>query len=123
MKRCVGLILTGLVMAAVLAGCGCWNGEAEVVFVNCTDTPVAAVGIGSSVGQYADNSPLGRGDWIGFDEVEYPATVTAYRDAAGRFPLAECVLEAPPEGERWYVAAENGPEGLALTPVGQWPMD
>lgn len=133
-KAILNIGLAGLLLAA-LPGCtlarfwasGCWSGEADVVFVNCTDTPVGSVGlnsaISSGVGQNADGSLMSRGEFIGFEDVDYPVTVTVYTGLGGKAPLASCVIEAEPEGDRWYVVGRDGPDGLTLEVATVWPLE
>ncbi|MGN0985040.1 MAG: hypothetical protein ACI4OU_00960 [Candidatus Enterenecus sp.] len=120
--------LAATVLALLLSACGGWDGaEGEVVFVNGTDTPVASVGVHFTgyveVGRYANGRPIRWGGSIGFDHVEYPVTVTVYSDLDGQEPMASCVITQAPQGERWYVAAREGPEGLVLEATGEWPLD
>ena len=52
-------------------------------------------------------------------------TVLVYDRAVGRVEdreLARIVIDkAPPEGERWYVTARNGADGLVLKADTHWP--
>ena len=134
MKAIFIMGLAGLLLAA-LPGCtlarfwasGCGGGEADVVFVSCTDTPVGSVGLdqqnSAEVGQNADNSPMKRGESLGFEVDGYPVTVTVYAGSGGKTPLTSCVIEAEPEGGRWYVVGRDGPDGLTLEVTGTWPLD
>ena len=110
---------------------GCGGADADLVFVSDTDTPIGSVGvdtemgngmINTEVGQYADNSLLKRGESFGFEVDGYPVTVTAYGAAGGKVRLASCVVEqAPVDGERWYVVARDGENGMVLEVGSQWP--
>lgn len=124
----IGILTLAALLVLGLTACGCWNGEADVVFVNCSDTPVGSVVLDSASssqgGQNADGSPMGRGDFIGLTyEVSYPATVTVCAGLGGETPLASCTIEREPEGGRWYVTAEDGPDGMILTVGERWPLD
>ena len=125
-KTALLALLAGLLL--LLSACGCWDGaEADLVFVNDADTPVALVGVryasAAEMARNADNSPICRRDSIGFCDVVYPVTVTVYADLEGRKPLASWTIETPPSGERYYVTAVDGRTGLNLTVSGQWPLD
>lgn len=124
------IMLAVLMLTWMIAPSGCRvlaDERADVVFVNCSDTPVGSVGLdspsSSQGGQNADGSPMGRGESIGLMyEVSYPAVVTVYADLDGEMPLASCVIEAEPKGDRWYVAARDRGNGLVLELSGQWPL-
>lgn len=126
-KRRIAALAAAAVLALLLAGCGGEDAEGELVFLNGTDTPVASVGVSyagcDEWARYANGRPIRRGGSIGFDHVEYPVTVTAYADPDGQKPMATCVITQAPEGERWYVAAREGPAGLVLEPAGERPPD
>ena len=130
MKRFLTLILTLLLMASGLSGCGFdGGGNYGLVFVNDSDaviiTVVADFADRHSGAQNANSSPLKRGDSFGFEAGEYPVTVLVYDRAVGRVEdheLARIVIDtAPPEGERWYVTARDGAGGLKLTAEAWWP--
>lgn len=130
MKRFLALAVTVLLMVSGLSGCGCDNGgNADLVFVNDSDativTVVADFADRDSGAQNADNSPLKRGESLGFEAGEYPVIVLVYDRAVGRVEgheLARIVIDkAPPEGERWYVTARNGAGGLVLKVDTHWP--
>ena len=132
MKRFLTLILTLLLMASGLSGCGFdGGGNYGLVFVNDSDaviiTVVADFADRHSGAQNANSSPLKRGDSFGFEAGEYPVTVLVYDSLVRPGPvtakeLAHIVIDtAPPEGKRWYVTARDGAGGLALTVDTRWP--
>ena len=130
MKRILTLGLTVLLTVFGLSGCGCDDGRnIRLVFVNDSDhtivTVVAEFADRNSGAMNADNSPLKRGESLGFEAGEYPVTVLVYDRAVGRVEdheLARIVIDkAPPEGERWYVTARNGAGGLVLKVDTHWP--
>ena len=132
MKRWT-LLTMGAALALLLAGCGCFfnesGAEADLVFVNCSDAKIASVVLYGDTfeegTQNADGSPISRGDSFGFEVTGYPVTVTAYSGLNGQgAPLATYTIErAPAEGERWYVAARDTGDGVALEVSTQWPED
>lgn len=121
MKRFLSLWLIALAVLCVLSGCG-GDIEADLVFVNQSDATIVEVVVEfqdqSGGTRNADSSALRRGESFGFEAGEYPATVYVYDKTVG--DVAEGALtqitirEAPPEGERWYVTARDGAEGLTL---------
>ena len=130
MKRFLTLGLTVLLMVFSLSGCGCDDGRnTSLVFVNDSDavivTVVADFADRGSGMQNADNSPLKRGDFFGFETGKYPVTVLVYDRSVGRVEdheLARIVIDkTPPEGERWYVTARDGAGGLVLSVDTRWP--
>lgn len=132
MKRILTLVLTVLLMASGLSGCGCDDGRnVSLVFVNGSDstivTVVAEFADQTSGMQNADNSPLRRGESFGFEAGGYPVTVLVYNRPVGPGPVAEkelariAIREAPPKGERWYVTARDGAGGLVLKADTHWP--
>ena len=130
MKRFVILALTVLLVIFGLSGCGCDDGRnIGLVFVNDSEatiiTVVADFTSSQEGSQYADNSPLKRGDFFSFEAGEYPVTVLVYDRPVGSVEgneLARIVIrEAPPEGERWYVTARGGVHGLLLEANTRWP--
>ena len=130
MKRFLFFGLIVLLMVSSLSGCGCDDGRnTGLVFVNDSDativTVVADFADRDSGAMNADNSPLKRGEYLGFETGEYPVTVLVYDRAVGRVEsheLARIVIDkAPPEGERWYVTARNGAGGLVLRVDTRWP--
>ena len=130
MKRFLILGLTVLLTVFGLSGCVCDDGgNTGLVFVNDSDativTVVADFADRDSGAMNADNSPLKRGEYLGFETGEYPVTVLVYDRAVGRVEdheLARIVIDkAPPEGERWYVTARNGAGGLVLRVDTHWP--
>lgn len=133
MKRILTLVLTALLMIPALSGCGWDNGgNIDLVFINDSDTAIVAViadftndrteGI-----RHADSSPLERGESFGFEAGRYPVTVVVCDRVVESFPekekeLARIVIrQAPPEGERWYVTARDGADGLKLAAETCWP--
>lgn len=129
MKKTVCAGLAALWLAG-LAACGCGGDmEAGLVFVNQSDAVIVEVVVEfqdqSGGTRNADSSPLRRGESFGFEAGEYPATVYVYDKAVG--DVAEGALawatiqEAPPEGERWYIAARDGAGGLRLLTSTQLP--
>lgn len=129
MKKTVCAGLAALWLAG-LAACGCGGDmEADLVFVNQSDAVIVEVVVEfqdqSGGTRNADGSPLRRGNSFGFEAGEYPATVYVYDKAVG--DVAEGALaritirEAPPEGERWYIAARDGTGGLRLLTSTQLP--
>ena len=130
MKRFLTLGLIVLLLVFALSGCGCDDGRnVGLVFVNDSDATIVTVVADfvdrDSGAQYADNSPLKRGDFFSFETGEYPVTVLVYDRAVGRVEgreLARVVIDkAPPEGERWYVTAQDGEVGLVLKVDTRWP--
>ena len=72
MKHFFTLALTAFMMFATLSACGCdRGGNADLVFVNDSNTTIAAVVVdfaGQTSGtQHADSSPLKRGESFGFE--------------------------------------------------------
>lgn len=126
MKRFLTLILIVLVTLYALPGCGCGSGgeviDYNLVFVNDSDATivevVAVFNDRTSGVRNANSCPLKRGETFGFEAGEYPVTVLVYDTAVGRVEegeLAQMVIpKAPPEGERWYVTARGGAEGIVL---------
>ena len=130
MKRFLTLCLMIFAVLYALSGCGCGcDIEADLVFVNQSDAVIVEVVVEfqnqSGGTRNADSSPLKRGESFGFEAGEYPVTVYVYDHAVGdvaKGALARLTIrEAPPEGERWYVTARDGVEGLTLTVDAQWP--
>lgn len=129
MKKLIYLFLPVCFLIG-LTGCGCDNEiEADLVFVNQSDAVIVEVVVEfqdqSGGTRNADSSPLKRGESFGFEAGEYPVTVYVYDKAVGDVvegTLAHLTIqEAPQEGERWYVAARDGAEGLELSAGTQWP--
>ena len=129
MKKRICVILTALLLAGLPSGCGCDNGaDADLVFVNQSDAVIVEVVVEfqdqSGGSRNADSSPLRRGNSFGFEAGEYPVTVYVYDKAAGDVvegALAQITIgEAPPDGDRWYVTAQDGGGGLILTADTQW---
>lgn len=130
MKRFLTLCLMIFAVLYALSGCGRDGDlEADLVFVNQSAATIVEVVVEfqdqSGGTRNADSSPLKRGESFGFEAGEYPVTVYVYDHAVGdvaKGALARLTIrEAPPEGERWYVTARDGVEGLTLTVDAQWP--
>lgn len=121
MKRFLTLCLIAFAILLPLCGCGCDNGrDVDLVFVNDSDTTIVAVVADfenqTSGAQNADSSPLKRGETFGFEAGEFPVTLVVYKDVELREELGRVtVRQAPPEGERWYVTAWGGGNGLSFT--------
>lgn len=129
MKKLIWVLLAALLLA-VLPACGCDDGaDADLVFINDSDTTIVSVVTDfvdqSSGVQYADSSPLKRGETFGFEAGVYPVTVLVYDRAVENVKegeLARIVIgKAPPEGERWYITARDGADGLVLAADTCWP--
>lgn len=129
MKQVLTWGLLALLLAVSLPCCGCGDMEADLVFVNGSDTAVTAVladfADQGSVVQNADSSPLKRGESFGFEAGEYPVTVIVYdqpSEGFGQEKLGQLTIEqAPPDGERWYVTVRDSETGLMLTADTRWP--
>ena len=130
MKRFLTLALIVLVTLYSLSGCGS-GGEVidyNLVFVNNSDAAIVEVVADfadrDSGMRNADSSPLKRGETFGFEAGEYPVTVLVYDAVVGGIKegeLARIVIpQAPPEGERWYVTAQDGTHGIVLTADTEW---
>ncbi len=105
--------------------------DADLVFINDSDAVVVEV-VMKFEDQFggarrADCKPLKRGETLGFEAGEYPVTVAVYDAPFGSDEEQELarltISEAPPEGERWYIAAQDGAEGLTLLADTVWPAD
>lgn len=123
MKRFLTLCLMVFAVAYTMHGCGCDSGEnAGLVFVNQSGATIVAVVVDfkdqNGGQQHADGSPLKRGETFGFEAGEYPVTVAVYEapfEGLGQKELGQTTIRsAPPEGERWYVTARDGAEGLTF---------
>ena len=122
------VVLTALAAVCMLTLSGCRvlaDERADMVFVNCSDTPVGSVGLtcetSAGITQNADNSFLTRGESCAFQVDSYPVTVTVYGDIGGRRELASCTITEAPEDGRWYVAARDRGNGTVLEVSRQWP--
>ena len=121
MKKMLCLFLAALCLAA-LSGCGSAGDVIDygLVFVNQSDAVIVEVVVDfqdqNGGTRNADSSPLKRGETFGFEAGEYPVTVAVYEAAfggPGQKELGQATIQkAPPEGERWYVTARDGAEGL-----------
>lgn len=131
MKRFLTLALIVLVTLYSLSGCGS-GGEVidyNLVFVNNSDATIVEVVVDfadrDSGMRNADSSPLKRGETFGFEAGEYPVTVLVYDAVVGGIKegeLARIVIQqAPPEGGRWYVTAQDGTHSIVLTADTEWP--
>ena len=128
MKRFLTLAFIVFAILYALSACGCDDGrEIDLVFVNGSDiTTIASVQVdseyrGESV-QNADSSPLRRSDSFGFEVESYPVIVVAYGEPSGQKELARVTVSEPPlNGERWYVTARDGADGLSLAVDVRWP--
>lgn len=123
MKRFLTLCLMVFAVAYTMHGCGCDGGEnAGLVFVNQSGATIVAVVVDfkdqNGGQQHADGSPLKRGETFGFEAGEYPVTVAVYEapfESLEQKELGQTTIQkAPPEGERWYVTARDGVEGLTF---------
>lgn len=130
MKKMFCLFLAALYLAA-LSGCGSAGDviDYDLVFVNQSDAVIVTVAADfqdqNGGTQNADSSPLRRGESFGFEAGEYPVTVYVYDrpvyDIVEGALAQTTIREAPPEGERWYVTARDGAEGLTLLTSTQLP--
>ena len=101
MKRFFSFALTVILFVLILSGCGCDDGRnTGLVLVNDSDativTVVADFADRDSGAMNADNSPLKRGEYLGFETGEYPVTVLVYDRAVGRVEgreLARVVID------------------------------
>lgn len=132
MKKIFAVLLG--VLASFLPGCSAQPGPepgADLVFINDSDAVVVEVVMDFENrfggARRADSKPLKRGETLGFEAGEYPVTVTVYDAPYGSSEEKEVarltIPEAPPEGERWYIAARDGAEGLTLLADTVWPAD
>lgn len=104
-----------LCLCFIVLGALCGKGEEidyDLVFVNGSDAKIVEEVMdfqNRNGGPRNVNSfPLKRGNSFGFEAGEYPVTMYVYDHAMGE-------KEAPPAGERWYITARDGAEGLELT--------
>lgn len=142
MKK-AAVLLAG-VLLALLTACGMeqsmmfvllnGGGQPEpddLVFVNDSDAVIVEVVVDFADqfggARRADCKPVKRGETFGFEAGEYPATVAVYDAPYGSGKEQELasltIPEAPAEGERWYVAAQDGAEGLTLLADTVWPQE
>lgn len=126
MKKLICVLLAVCALVG-LPGCGSAGDviDYNLVFVNDSDAAIVEV-----VAEFADqvsgvrnanSSPLKRNETFGFEAGKYPVTLLVYDRiivSQEREPgeIAQIVIsEAPPEGERWYVTAQDSGRGLRLT--------
>lgn len=127
MKKVMCLLLAVCALAA-LSGCGGEAIDYDLVFVNHSDSTIVEVVADFadqlSGARRADSCPLKRGETFGFEAAEYPVTMTVYDrlfEDFGQRELASITIgEAPAEGERWYITARDGVNGLVLTADTRW---
>ena len=118
-------------MLALLNAFGGQPEPSDLVFVNDSDAVIVEVVVDfvdrGGGARYADCKPLKRGETFGFEAGEYPVTVAIYDAPFGSDEEKELarltIPEAPPEGERWYIAAQDGAGGLTLLADTVWPAD
>lgn len=130
MKKLV-LVISACLLAVLSACGGPAQLDAGLVFVNDSDAVIVEVVVDfqdqGGGARNADCSPLKKGDTFGFEAGEYPVTVYVYDAPFETFDQKELVSlivsEAPPEGERWYVTARDGADGLTLLADTIWPTD
>lgn len=90
----------------------------DIVFINDSHIPVSSVSVScdeeTQGGQFADGSPLRKGDGLSFDMVKAPSVMTVYGQEGEE--LASCILTERPE-IRWRVTLRCTEDGeLILTP-------
>ena len=133
MKRLLTFMLIAFFALCALPGCGSAGEKIDydLVFINDSDATIITV-VADFVDQgsgtrNANSSPLKRGETFGFEAGEYPVTMLVYDrvvDFVEGGELARIVIDsAPPEGERWYVTAQDGVGGLALTADTHWQAE
>lgn len=126
MKRFLTLALIGCAMLFTLLGCRHDDGAAtntDLVFVNDSDAVIAALtaDFQDQTGgtQNPDGTPLKRGDTFRLEAGVYPVTLTVYDtpfNGSEQTELARFTVDqAPPEGQQWYITAQDGVEGLELS--------
>lgn len=122
MKRFLTLCLMVLAVLCTLTSC-CGEEEADLVFVNACDGAVVAVLADFEdhiVGaRRAASAPVKRRESFGFSAGEYPVILAVYsvspEGGEGEKLAQISLLEAPPEGERWYVTAWEKETGVLLS--------
>ena len=123
MKKLFAILLLFGTFLSVLSACGTESGaNADLVFVNDSDAVIVEVVVDfedqSEGARRADSCPLNRGETFGFETGQYPVTVAVYDASLERSDqkqLASLTIpEAPSDGERWYVTAQDGENGLVL---------
>ena len=128
MKKVICLLLAVCALAA-LPGCGGEVIDYDLVFVNHSDSTIVEVVADfvdrDSGVRNANSSPLKRGESFGFEAGEYPVTLAVYdqifEDFRQRKLASITIGEAPADGERWYITARDGMNGLVLTADTRWP--
>lgn len=92
-----------LLLTACGKSAGDWD-SGDIVFINDSHIPVSAVSVScereTQSGQYADGSPLRKGDSLSFELVDTPSVMTAYGQEGEE--LVSCTLTEWPETQ-WKV--------------------
>lgn len=122
MKRFLTLCLMVLAVLCTLTSC-CGEEEADLVFVNACDGAVVAVVADfedhAEGARRAGSAPVKRRESFGFSAGEYPVILAVYsvspEGGEGEKLAQISLLEAPPEGERWYVTAWEKETGVLLS--------
>ncbi|MDE6839966.1 MAG: hypothetical protein K2P49_03775 [Oscillospiraceae bacterium] len=122
MKRFLTLCLMVLAALCTLTGC-CGEEEADLVFFNACDGAVVAVVADfedhAEGARRAGSAPVKRRESFGFAAGEYPVILAVYsvspEGGEGEKLAQISLLEAPPEGERWYVTAWEKETGVLLS--------
>lgn len=121
MKKAI--VFLSMLLLAALTACGAEPGaNADLVFVNDSDAVIVEIVVDfedqTGGARRADSCPLNRGETFGFESGQYPVTVTVYDapfESSAQKELASLTIpEAPAEGERWYVTAQDSKSGLEL---------
>lgn len=112
MKR---VLCAALLSFLFLTGCGNRADHREsgdIVFVNESHIPVSSVTVSCEGeiqgGQYADGSPLRKGDSLSFEMADAPSVVTVYGQEGEE--LASCTLAERPEiqWKVFLICSEDG---------------
>lgn len=116
MKRGFVLPLVLLLLAACSNRTDDLSGD--IVFLNDSHIPVSSVSVScegeTQAGQFADGSPLRKGECLSFDMVKAPSVMVVYGQEGEE--LASCILTEPPEIQ-WKVFLKCTEDGeLILTP-------
>lgn len=104
MKRRIWIsALLLLLLTACGNHAGDWD-DGDIVFINYSHVPVSSVSVScegeTQGGQFADGSPLRKGDSLSFEMVNVPSVMTAYGQEGEE--LAACTLTERSE-TRWKV--------------------